>query len=210
MVRKSLSKLNWIAIPPTLPAPNALVVAFGKKLAIFNSESPQLSTGTEAVATITSPPSASVIITSSKGNQLKVGQIKKYAFADRSFQGESCTVSIGFKSNSDPRKPPTPLALVNSKVLGVIDKDSFAALSEKVQAAHQSIESLKFNATIQSAPATTAHLIIDPATVRYPEEWTKNIRDRLRELHICQEGAGKGDKFSLGKGFRRALTTPKS
>ena len=148
------------------------VVAEGKKLAMFNSESPQLPTGTEAVATITSPPSASVIITSSKGNQLKVGQIKKYAFASRSFQGESYTISIELKSNSDHRKPPTPLALVNGKALGVIDKDSFAVLSEKVQAANQSVESLKFNATIQSAPATTAHLIIDPATVRYPEEWT--------------------------------------
>lgn len=161
------------------------VVAEGKKLAIFNSESPQLPIGTQAVATITSPPSASVIITSSKGNQLKVGQIKKYAFADHSFQGESCIVSIGFKSNSDPRKPPTPLALVNGKVLGVIDKDSFAALSEKVQAAHQSIESFKFSATIQSESATTAHLIIDPTTVRYPEEWTKN-KDAMQESEIIK------------------------
>lgn len=101
-----------------------------------------------------------------------MGQIKKYAFASRSFQGESYTISIGFKSHSEERKPPTPLALVNGKVLGVIDKDSFAVLSEKVQTAHQSIESLKFNAIIQSAPATTAHLIIDPTTVKYPEEWT--------------------------------------
>jgi hypothetical protein len=146
------------------------VVAEGKKLAIFNSESPQLPIGTEAMATITSAKSASVIITSSKGNQLKVGQIKKYAFADYSFQGESCTVSIGFGSNSDSRKPPIPLAIVNGKVLGVIDKDSFAALTQKVQAAHQSIENLKFSATIQSSPATTAHLIIDPTTVRYPEQ----------------------------------------
>ncbi|NEU77475.1 hypothetical protein PI95_034735 [Hassallia byssoidea VB512170] len=158
------------------------VIAEGKKLAMFNSESPQLPTGTEAVATITSPPSASVIITSSKGNQLKVGQIKKYALSDRSFQGESYTISIGFKSNSDHRKPPTPLALVNGKVLGVIDKDSFAVLSEKVQAANQSIESLKFNATIQFAPATTAHLIIDPTTVRYPEEWTNKDATQEREI----------------------------
>ncbi|MBD2605945.1 hypothetical protein H6G81_15805 [Scytonema hofmannii FACHB-248] len=158
------------------------VIAEGKKLAMFNSESPQLPTGTEAVATITSPPSASVIITSSKGNQLKVGQIKKYAFGDRSFQGESYTISIELKSNSDHRKPPTPLALVNGKALGVIDKDSFAVLSEKVQAANQSIESLKFNATIQSAPATTAHLIIDPATVRYPEEWTNKDAPQEREI----------------------------
>jgi hypothetical protein len=36
------------------------------------------------------------------------------------------------------------------------------------------------------------------------------IRDRLRKLHFCQDGAGKGDKFSLATGFRMALTTPKS
>jgi hypothetical protein len=160
------------------------VIAEGKKLAMFNSESPQLPTGTEAVATITSPPSASVIITSSKGNQLKVGQIKKYAFGDRSFQGELYTISIGFKSNSEERKPPTPLALVNGKALGVIEKDSFAVLSQKVQAANQSIESLKFNATIQSAPATTAHLIIDPTTVKYPQEWTN--KDATPESEIIK------------------------
>jgi hypothetical protein len=188
------------------------VVAEGKKLAIFNSESPQLPTGTEAVATITSPPSASVIITSSKGNQLKVGQIKKYAFADRAFQGESCTVSIGFKSNSDPRKPPMPLALINSKVLGVIDKDSFAALSEKVQAAHQSIEGFKFSATIQSAPATTAHLIIDPTTVRYPEEWTKNkdaiafaSRTRLIARNGMQSAIGDREVCPQDLGSKEAI-----
>ena len=34
--------------------------------------------------------------------------------------------------------------------------------------------------------------------------------ERLRELHICQGGAKKGDKSSLVAGFRRYLTTPKS
>jgi hypothetical protein len=29
-------------------------------------------------------------------------------------------------------------------------------------------------------------------------------------MHICQEGVGKGDKFSFKTGFRKALTTPKS
>ncbi len=178
-------KIELDSDPRDPTRPQRWVVAFGKKLAMFSSESPQLPTGTEAVATITSPPSASVIITSSKGNQLKVGQIKKYAFADRSFQGESCTVSIEFKSNSDSRKPPTPVALVNGKVLGVIDQDSFVALNEKVQAAHQSIENFKFSATIQSESATAAYLIIDPTTVRYPEEWTKN-KDAMQESEITK------------------------
>ncbi|GAX46309.1 hypothetical protein NIES4075_73300 [Tolypothrix sp. NIES-4075] len=68
--------------------------------------------------------------------------------------------------------------------MGVIDKDSFAVLSQKVQAANQSIESLKFNATIQSAPATTAHLIIDPTTVKYPQEWTN--KDATPESEIIK------------------------
>ena len=36
------------------------------------------------------------------------------------------------------------------------------------------------------------------------------ISDRLRKLRVCQGGKGKGDKSSLGRGFRRYLTTPKS
>ncbi|MCP6758947.1 MAG: hypothetical protein NHB32_09315 [Fischerella sp. CENA71] len=39
---------------------------------------------------------------------------------------------------------------------------------------------------------------------------TKAIRDRLRELLLCQGGAKKGARSSLVTGFRRDLTTPKS
>jgi len=76
----------------------------GKQLAMFRSESPQLPTGTEALATITSPPSASAIATSSRGNQLKITQIQKYAFAGYSWNGDSVNVTIGFKSNSNGRR----------------------------------------------------------------------------------------------------------
>jgi hypothetical protein len=39
--------------------------------------------------------------------------------------------------------------------------------------------------TIQSESATTANLVIDPTTVRYPEEWTKN-KDAMQESEIIK------------------------
>ncbi|NJR76787.1 MAG: hypothetical protein HC773_31135, partial [Scytonema sp. CRU_2_7] len=64
------------------------LVAEGKKLGVFRSESAQLPIGTSFAAEITSPPSASVVITSTKGNKLKVGQLKKYAGTNQEWKGE--------------------------------------------------------------------------------------------------------------------------
>lgn len=146
----------------------------GKQLAMFRSESPQLPTGTEALATITSPPSASAIATSSKGNQLKITQIQKYAFAGYSWNDDSVNVTIGLKNNSNGRRSPTPIALVDGKVLGAIAQESFAALKEKLTATGAPVQGFQFTATLKDNPTTIAHIVVDPQTVRYPEKWTQS------------------------------------
>jgi hypothetical protein len=56
----------------------------GKKLGIIDVRSPHLLAGCEAVASITSPFSTSVIITSLRNpeNKIQIDQINRYAFAN--------------------------------------------------------------------------------------------------------------------------------
>ncbi|GJD19882.1 hypothetical protein RIVM261_048380 [Rivularia sp. IAM M-261] len=160
-----------MAPDPANPAQNKRwLVAEEKKLGVFRSESAQLPIGTSMIAEITSPPSASVIITSTQGNQLKVGQLKKYAFADFDWKGEQGLITI---NTINEGKAFHPIALVDGKPLGVIDKESFGLLSQKLAAKNLSIQGFKFQGTLESAPATIVNIKVEPQTVKYPEVWTR-------------------------------------
>ena len=187
------------------------LVAEDKKLGVFRSESAQLPIGTSFTAEITSPASASVIVTSTKGNQLKVGQLKKYEAADREWKGEEGIIKIKLYNVGKAIKP---IALIDDKPLGEIDKESFKLLSEKLNARGIKVESFKFEGKLESSPATIAHIKVDSQTVRYPYIWTKQeflVTDKkvslLDELKLIikekyQEKSTQGllhdDEASLG------------
>jgi hypothetical protein len=187
------------------------LVAEDKKLGVFRSESAQLPIGTSFTAEITSPPSASVIVTSSKGNQLKVGQLKKSEPAGREWKGEERTITIKL---SNVGKAIKPIALIDDKPLGEIDKESFKLLSEKLNARGIKVEGFKFEGKLESSPATIAHIKVDSQTVRYPYIWTKqeflvtdkkvSLLDELKPIlnEIYQEKSNQGllhdDEASLG------------
>ncbi|MEA5574613.1 hypothetical protein VB733_26455, partial [Calothrix sp. UHCC 0171] len=126
--------------------------------------------GTSFSADITSPPSASVIITSTQGNQLKVGQLRKYAFPEREWQGEDGAITIKIAGNG---KALAPLAFIEDKPLGVVDKESFQLLSERLKTRSIKVDGFQFQGKLESSPATIAHIKVDPETVRYPQFWTK-------------------------------------
>lgn len=158
------------------------LVAEDKKLGVFRSESAQLPIGTSFSAEITSPPSASVVITSTKGNQLKVGQLKKYEAVPREWNGEQGTITIKLSNVGSSVKS---IALVDDKPLGVIDKESFKLLSEKLNARGIKVERFKFEGKLESSPATIAHIKIDPQTIQYPQNWTKEellVTDKKKSL----------------------------
>lgn len=171
---------------PTNPTQNKRwLVAEGKKLGVFRSESAQLPIGTSFEAEIVSPPSASVIITSTQGNQLKVGQLKKYAFPNQQWKGEDGVVTINVSGSG---KAVTPVAFIDDKPLGVIDKESFTLLTEKLSAKGIKAQRFKFKGTLSSAPATIANIKVDSETVQYPEVWTKGeplVKDK--EISLLSE-----------------------
>ena len=158
------------------------LVAEDKKLGVFRSESAQLPICTSFSAEITSPSSASVVITSTKGNQLKVGQLKKYEAVPREWNGEQGTIKVKLSNLGSSVKP---IALVDDKPLGVIDKESFKVLSEKLNAKGINIEGFKFEGKLESSPATIAHIKVDPQTIQYPQNWTKEeplVTDKKKSL----------------------------
>jgi hypothetical protein len=146
------------------------LVAENKKLGVFRSESAQLPIGTSFTAEITSPPSASVIITSTQGNQLKVGHLKKYAFPNQEWKGEDGVIAMKIAGSG---KAVTPVVFVDDKPLGVVDKESFKLLSERLNARGIKVDGFKFQGRLESAPATIANIKVDSETIRYPQVWTR-------------------------------------
>ncbi len=157
-----------------------VIAVEGKQLGPLQQDSPALPIGTRAEAYIISPPSASVTATTAKGNTLKITQLQNHGWPERTWKEEQAIITIGFKDNPNPHKPSIPVALVEGKVLGVLDKESADKLRQ-----HGILKpNLAIQASLQSAPATTAYLKVDASTLTYPGSWT---RDKDKEV-LAPEG----------------------
>lgn len=64
-----------------------------------------------------SAPDVSVTATTPKGNTLKITQVQNHEWAGRNFKGESAIIKIDIQHN-------LPVALVEGKVLGILDEES--------------------------------------------------------------------------------------
>lgn len=157
-----------------------VIAVEGKQLGPLQQDSPALPIGTRAEAYIISPPSASVTATTAKGNTLKITQLQNHGWPERTWKEEQAIITIGFKDNPNPHKPSIPVILVEGKVLGVLDKESADKLCQ-----HGILKSnVAIQASLQSAPTTTAYLKVDASSVTYPESWT---RDKDKDV-LASEG----------------------
>ncbi|MDJ0733556.1 MAG: hypothetical protein QNJ47_05610 [Nostocaceae cyanobacterium] len=146
------------------------VMIEGKKLGIIDARSPHLHPGCEAVATITSPPSNSVIVTSLKNpeNKLQIDGVNKYAFANHSWQGQETSITLNIRQ-TNPRKPPIVFATVGNQVLGVLNKQSIVFLKQQLVVKGRTIQGLTITGTLNNAPASYADIVIDPSSVKLSE-----------------------------------------
>ncbi|NJO30960.1 MAG: hypothetical protein HC874_27950, partial [Richelia sp. SL_2_1] len=151
------------------------VMVEGKKLGTIDATSPHLLAGCEAVATITSPVTTSVIVSSLKNpdNKLQIDNVDKYAFESRQWQGEQANITLVVGQNNS-RKTPTVFAKLDNQVLGVVNKKSVNFLQEKLAAAGKSIQEFTFSGTLKNARASYADIVIDPNSVKFPESH-KNV-----------------------------------
>jgi hypothetical protein len=70
-------------------------------------------------------------------------------------------------------KAVTPVVLVDDKPLGVVDKESFKLLSERLNVRGIKVDGFQFQGRLESTLATIANIKVDPETVRYPQVWTR-------------------------------------
>ena len=167
-------------INPRAPTQNARwIIVEGKKLGTIDASSPHLLTGCEAVASITSPLSKSIIITSLKNpeNKLQIDNVNKYAFKSSQWQNEQANINL-FIGQTNPRKASTVFAKIDNQILGTVNKKSVKFLQEKLAAVGKSIQGFSFSGTLKNAPASYADIIIDPSTVNFPQ-----IETTLQQNH---------------------------
>ena len=146
------------------------IMVEGKKLGTIDASSPHLLPGCEAIASINSPPSKSVIITSLKNpdNKLQIDNVNKYAFKSLQWQNEQANITLVI-GQTNPRGAPTIIAKIDNQILGTVNKKSVKFLQEKLAAVGKSIQGFSFSGNLKNAPASYADIIIDSSTVKFPQ-----------------------------------------
>jgi hypothetical protein len=151
------------------------VTVEGKKLGIIDARSPNLLSGCEAVASITSP-STSVIVTSLKNpeNKIQIDRVNQYGFSDRNWQGEQASIILDVQQ-ANPRKTPVFFAKIGNQVLGVLNKQSVDFLTQQLASKGRTIQGLTIGGIVNKASPSYADIVIDPSSVKFPEHETSNI-----------------------------------
>jgi hypothetical protein len=146
------------------------VTVEGKKLGIIDARSPHLLSGCEAIASITSSPSNSAIITSLKNseNKLQIDRVNQYAFANHKWQGEQTSITFDVQQ-TNPRKTPVVFAKIGNQVLGVLNKQSVDFLTQQLASKGRSIQGLTIAGMVNKAPPSYADIVIDPGSVKFSD-----------------------------------------
>ena len=139
----------------------------GKKLGIIDARSPNLISGCKALANIHSPPINSIIASSLRNsqNQLKIDNVNKYAFASHQWKGETKYITFDVEQTHSG-KIPKVFALIDNRVLGVVNKQSVSFLQQQLQG--RNLQGLKIKAKVDKAPASYVDIVIDPDSVEFP------------------------------------------
>lgn len=150
----------------------------GKVLAPLTSESPALPVGTKFRAAIVAESSSAVVATTPKGNSLKIGQVKNFAYRQRDWQGEEQSISVALVPS---RGREVPLVTVEGNALGVLDRESEMKLRERNLLSGKGFTLV---ARLENSPPTTAQVRVKPETVLYP--WQQKEQERQLEAKRAQ------------------------
>ncbi|PSF28338.1 hypothetical protein C7H19_24720 [Aphanothece hegewaldii CCALA 016] len=146
----------------------------GQVLAPLTAESPTLAVGTQFKAAIVADPSTGVIATTPKGNTLKIGQIKNFAYREREWQKEEGKLTVTLVKNG--RGKEMPLVTVDGNAMGVLDRESEMKLRERSLLNNKGFT---FSARLENSPPTTAQIHVQPETVIYP--WQQKEQEKQLE-----------------------------
>lgn len=151
------------------------VTVEGKKLGTIDARSPQLIAGCSALATITSSPSNSLIVTSLKNpdNKLQIDNTNQYTFAGRDWKGEQANITFNVQQ-PDTLKAPVVIALLGNQALGVLNKQSTNFLLSQLAKSGKKIQGLTIIGIVNNAPASYADIVIDPNSFKLEDIQANN------------------------------------
>jgi hypothetical protein len=196
---------------PREPSKTARWVAVeGKKLGVIDTRSPHLLSGCEAIASITSSPITSVIITSLKNpeNKLQIDRVNQYAFASCQWQGEKANITLDMQQTVS-RKAPVVFAKIGNQVLGVLNKQSVDFLTQQLASKRRTIQGLTITGTVNKTPPSYADIVIDPNSVKFPDIQLENKNPSIATVAIITGAVeprfqAKTEQV-LGNMFERAI-----
>ncbi|MEM7556319.1 MAG: hypothetical protein AAF378_19905 [Cyanobacteria bacterium P01_A01_bin.84] len=174
-------------VNPRDPSKNARWIKVeGKKLGLIDARSPNLISGCKALANIHSPPSNSIIASSLRNpqNQLKIDSVNKYAFASHQWKGEATYITFDVEQTNSG-KVPRVFALMNDRVLGVVNKQSINFLKQQLKG--KSLQGLKIKAKLDNAPVSYADIIIDSDSVKFSEVKKHQEKEKSPELKVTSD-----------------------
>ncbi|ACK70909.1 hypothetical protein PCC7424_2492 [Gloeothece citriformis PCC 7424] len=151
-----------------------VILVESKVLAPLTGESPAMAVGTKFKASILAEPSSGVIATTLKGNTLKIGQIKNFAYREHSWQGQEAKINIALVNNGKGRA--IPLVTLDGNALGILDRESERELRERNLL---NTKGLTLVARLSNTPSTTAQIMVKPETVLYP--WQQRELEKQME-----------------------------
>jgi predicted nucleotidyltransferase len=122
--------------------------------------------------------SSAVVATTPKGNSLKIGQVKNFAYRQREWQGEEQPITVALVKN---RGREVPLVTVEGNALGVLDRESEVKLRERNLLIGKGFT---FVARLENSPPTAAQVRVKPETVFYP--WRQQEQERQLEAKRAQ------------------------
>ncbi|MDJ0747179.1 MAG: hypothetical protein QNJ32_28085 [Xenococcaceae cyanobacterium MO_167.B27] len=149
------------------------VMVEGKSLGALTIESSSFQTGTKFRASITTPLGSSVMATTPRGNSIKIGEVKNGAYPQVSWKGEKTTIKLDWQWMGDKRRP---VALLNGKRLGVLDKKSAEAVEAKGLITKRQV----LPVTLVRSPAKAVNLKVDLNTVVYP--WQQQLDNKVEPI----------------------------
>ena len=152
-----------------------MVLVEGKPLGHFVRDSTSLPNQTKFTANLSSPLGAYVMATTPKGNEIKIGQIKNFAFKDNQWKDKPANLKLGYEWIKNKKEP---VALLEGKILGIVHRDSVKDL-KNVKGQNLIEQGYSPQVTLTRSPSTIVDLKLDVDSLVYP--WTSQSEIKQAE-----------------------------
>ena len=143
-----------------------MLLVEGKPLGHFVRDSTSLPDRTKFTANLSSPLGSYVMATTAKGNEIKIGQIKNFAYYDNQWKDKPANLKLGYQWIKNKKEP---VALLDGKVLGIIHRDSVKEL-ENVGGRNLIDEGYSPQVSLSRTPPSIVDLKLDVDSLIYPWE----------------------------------------